>query len=292
MTARRSKSASLFAAAALLSCAAACAPARAEPAATAGKKLEALSCRRDNFRIILDVGHTLEAPGATSARGVFEFEFNLNLAKVVERKLVEAGFTGTELLVTEGPTAGGLVKRVARANGARADLFLSIHHNSVPDYFLEKWEYEGVERTYSDRFKGHSIFISDNNGHAKASLAFGRLLGQALNLRDLQYARHYTEAIMGSRRRQLVDAETGVYRYDKLFVLRETQMPAVLLEAGSIINRDEEKTMNTPERRALIAGAVSDAVVAFCAQQSRPPARAEKRSRPSAARPAAAGVNP
>ena len=37
---------------------------------------------------------------------------------------------------------------------------------------------------------------------------------------------------MGSRRRDLVDPEAGVYRYDKLIVLRETTMPAVLLEAG------------------------------------------------------------
>jgi N-acetylmuramoyl-L-alanine amidase len=46
-------------------------------------------------------------------------------------------------------------------------------------------------------------------------------------------------------------------------------MPAVLLEAGSIINRDEELLLNTEERRSLIAAAVSDAVETFCA--SRPP---------------------
>ena len=42
---------------------------------------------------------------------------------------------------------------------------------------------------------------------------------------------------MGHRRRILVDAEDGVYRYDQLIVLRQTKMPAVLLEAGSIVNR-------------------------------------------------------
>jgi hypothetical protein len=35
---------------------------------------------------------------------------------------------------------------------------------------------------------------------------------------------------MGDRRRELVDATNGVYRYDQLIVLRTTQMPAVLLE--------------------------------------------------------------
>jgi len=49
-------------------------------------------------------------------------------------------------------------------------------------------------------------------------------------------------------------------------------MPAALLEAGSIINRDEELAMETPERQGLIAASVMDAVDAFCAarQQSSP----------------------
>jgi N-acetylmuramoyl-L-alanine amidase len=46
--------------------------------------------------------------------------------------------------------------------------------------------------------------------------------------------------MMGHRRRKLVDATAGVYRYDQLIVLRRTRMPAVLLEAGSIVDRQEE----------------------------------------------------
>ena len=38
------------------------------------------ACNRDAFRVIVDVGHTAEAPGAKSARGVYEYEFNLRLA--------------------------------------------------------------------------------------------------------------------------------------------------------------------------------------------------------------------
>jgi N-acetylmuramoyl-L-alanine amidase len=42
-------------------------------------------------------------------------------------------------------------------------------------------------------------------------------------------------------------------------------MPAVLLEAGSIVNRDEELVMQTPERQALISAAATEAVEKFCA---------------------------
>ena len=69
---------------------------------------------------------------------------------------------------------------------------------------------------------------------------------------------------MGHRQRLLVDAQAGVYRYDELIVLRDTDMPAVLLEAGSIINREEELRMGSVERQALISTAVTDAVEAFC----------------------------
>ena len=70
---------------------------------------------------------------------------------------------------------------------------------------------------------------------------------------------------MGHRQRLLVDVRAGVYRYDQLIVLKSTRMPAVLLEAGSIINRDEELVMNSPERQALVGAAVTDAVDGFCA---------------------------
>jgi len=82
---------------------------------------------------------------------------------------------------------------------------------------------------------------------------------------------------MGHRRRQLVDAEAGVYRYDQLIVLRKTRMPAVLLEAGSIVNREEELLLDSPERQALIARAVTDAVEAFCSTRSAPKAVGPRR---------------
>jgi hypothetical protein len=73
---------------------------------------------------------------------------------------------------------------------------------------------------------------------------------------------------MGRYQRQLVDAEAGVYRYDRLLVLRTTHMPAVLFEAGSIINREEELTAASAERHAVLAAAVTAAVVEFCAERS------------------------
>jgi N-acetylmuramoyl-L-alanine amidase len=147
----------------------------------------------------------------------------------------------------------------------RADLFLAIHHDSVPNNLIEKWEYNGEKHQFSDRFRGYSIFVSQANADLKDSLAFGHLLGSELKARGMHYTPHYTLPLMGRHRHQLLDADAGVYRYDELVVLRNTRMPAVLLEAGSIVNRKEELELATPERRNLIGAAAVAAVEQFCA---------------------------
>jgi N-acetylmuramoyl-L-alanine amidase len=258
---------SLFAAAMLL---------RAGPNAALGGEVGAAAtkpnrphCNRAALRIALDVGHTADVPGAVSARGANEYDFNLRLGKQIEKSLTDAGFSKTVLFVTAEAPALGLFKRAARANAWPADVFLSIHHDSVPDYLMETWEYQGEEHHFSDRYSGYALFVSYLNADRKGSLLFGRLLGEQLQSRGLQYTPHYTDAIMRNKRRELVDAKAGIYRYDQLVVLQHTHMPAVLLEAGSIVNRDEELQLATPERQALIGAAVTKAVDMFCAARGR-----------------------
>jgi N-acetylmuramoyl-L-alanine amidase len=224
----------------------------------------ATMCDPSKFRIVLDVGHTAESEGATSARNVAEFAFNLRLAQRIEEKLKAEGFAETRLLLTEGKARPSLVKRVAKANNLPANLFLSIHHDSVPDSFLEEWEFEGKKSYFSDRFSGYSVFVSHNNPDFKTSLSFAELLAKEMKAQGLQYAKQYTQAMMGRYQHPLLNKETGVYSYDKLIVLKSTRMPAVLLEAGSIINRDEELKMDSPERRDIISSGVTAAVKEFC----------------------------
>ena len=227
-------------------------------------KTIATTCDPAKFRIVLDVGHTAESEGAISARNVAEFVFNLRLARRIEEKLKAAGFAETRLLLTEGKARRSLVKRVAAANDLQANLFLSIHHDSVPDKFLENWEFEGKKSHFSDRFGGYSVFVSRNNPDFKTSLSFAELVGKEMKAQGLQYAEQYTQAIMGRYQHPLLNKETGVYSYDKLIVLKSTRMPAVLLEAGSIINRDEELKMDSAERRDIISSGVTAAVKEFC----------------------------
>ncbi|QIG99535.2 MULTISPECIES: N-acetylmuramoyl-L-alanine amidase [unclassified Bradyrhizobium] len=227
-------------------------------------KPAAAKCDPSTFRIVLDVGHTAESEGAISARNVTEFAFNLRLARLIEERLKAEGFTETRLLLTEGRARPSLFKRVAAANNLHADLLLSIHHDSVPNKMLEDWEFEGKKGHFSDRFSGYSVFVSRDNPEFKTSLRFAELVAGEMKAQGLQYAEQYSQAIMGRYQHPLLNKETGVYSYDELIVLRKTAMPSVLLEAGSIINRDEELKMDSPERRSLISSGVASAVKEFC----------------------------
>jgi N-acetylmuramoyl-L-alanine amidase len=238
------------------------------------------SCARSGFRVLIDVGHTATSPGADSAHGVHEYEFNLKLADVIAQSLQAAGFDKAIRLITSGTRLTSLFQRSASANNLHGDLFISIHHDSVPDNLKETWEYEGKKYSYSDRFRGYAIFVSHDNVDRDGSLAFGHSLGQELQRRGLHYTPHYTLSLMGRYRHELIDEEGGVYRYDHLIVLHSAHMPAVLLEAGSIVNGQEELELTRPERRLMVAEAVTAAVEEFCASRGQAVTRQPPASNP------------
>ena len=221
------------------------------------------ACVPAKFKIVLDVGHTVTAPGAMSARGATEYSFNLRLVRRIEQELRDGGFVRTTVLITEGDRRVQLFRRSKRANAIAPDLLLSIHHDSVPQSYLETWTHEGAQRSYSDRFSGYSLFISRDMRQAKASLAFAKLLSTELVNRDLHFTLHYADTIR-SESRVLLDRSLGVYAFDELVVLYRSRVPAVLFEAGLIVNRDDELLLASTERQSTIAAAVHAAVVKFC----------------------------
>ena len=233
-------------------------------AKSSAAKPSAPGCNPAKFRIVVDVGHTAESEGAMSARNVSEYVFNLRLAQRIAEKLKAEGFGETKLLVTEGRARASLVRRVAAASKLEANLFLSIHHDSVPTKFLEAWEFEGKKSHFSDRFSGYSVFVSNDNPEFKASLLIAELVAKEMKGQGLKYAEQYSQPIMGKYQHPLLNKETGVYSYDKLIVLKKTRMPAVLLEAGSIINREEELRIDSPEHRNIVSSGVAVALKAFC----------------------------
>ncbi len=205
--------------------------------------------------IAIDVGHYLEKPGVISARGVTEFEYNLQLAREIEIALKHAGHR--TLLIGDDGLSANLGGRAPRAAGM--DLFISIHHDSVQPRFLSVWEYESETLSYSDKFAGYSLFVSRLNAHTEAGLRCASAIGAALRGAGFTPSRYHADPILGENR-PFADEANGVHYFDNLAVLKTASIPALLFEAGVIVNRDEELRLRDPAVRKPIAEAIVSAV--------------------------------
>jgi N-acetylmuramoyl-L-alanine amidase len=206
--------------------------------------------------VAVDAGHTEAAPGAVGARGTRERDLNVAIAARVARALEAAGLRAA-VLDPRGEL--GNADRAAAAGRLGAAALVSIHHDSVQPRYLEPWTVGGVPRRYSDRFRGFSVFFSRAGAEPERSLALARAIGAELRGIGLAPTLHHAEPIEGEGR-ELVDAERGVYRYDELAILRHATMPAVLVECGVLVHRDEELALATAERQEAVAKAIARAV--------------------------------
>ncbi len=207
--------------------------------------------------VALDVGHHFAAPGAISARGRPEFDFNRDLALEIGERLRRQGVQVR--LIGQDGTAEQLYERVRLGDGAR--FFISIHHDSTQARNLLTWQHEGVERLYApDRFAGFSLFVSRKNPRLAQSLACASVIGERMLAAGFTRSLYHAEAVAGEAK-PFADRAKGVHYYDNLAVLRGAAMPAVLFEAGVILNRDEELLLADPARRSRMAQAVADGAV-------------------------------
>jgi N-acetylmuramoyl-L-alanine amidase len=231
-------------------------PARVAQPAARGR------CNPGTVKIALDVGHYRARPGAISATGVTEFTYNRSLARTVLAGLRRNGFSSAFMIGESGDPLP-LERRTQIASQAGADLFISLHHDSVQPRYLSQWSVDGRSQHYSDRFHGYSIFISGKNPHWRESREFATLLGQALLDKGLTPSLHHAEDIPGENR-PLIDARIGLYQFDDLVVLKTASSPAILLESGIIVNRAEEQQIRDGDYDTRVAAALLGAITQYC----------------------------
>jgi N-acetylmuramoyl-L-alanine amidase len=176
-----------------------------------------------------------------SAIGRPEFEYNLELASEVKAMLKESGLRVRMI----GERADYQKLHYRTRDAAGADLFVSIHHDSVREYLLPE----------ADRFSGFSLFVSRRNPEAQKSLACASAIGVQMRAAGFQPSRYHADPVIGENR-PFADEANGVHYYDNLAVAHTARMPSVLVEAGVIVNRVEEATMRDPDVRARIARAI------------------------------------
>ena len=212
------------------------------------------------LRVAIDIGHTPGTPGATSAAGVTEYTFNKRIAGLIAEDLrLQPGISVT--LINESGREISLLQRGDVANAAKADLFLSVHHDSVNERYKVSRRVDGRVSRQSDRFRGYSVFFSERNAQPAASFEFAKQLGRAMREHTgTAPTAHHAEKIPGEGR-DFVVPELGVYRFNDLLVLKRARMPAALLECGVIVHPEEEQELNGLERQRQIVAAVRAAVI-------------------------------
>ncbi len=158
-----------------------------------------------NNLIIIDAGHGGFDPGAIGASGLTEKEVNLNIAHKVREKLEKEELN--VMLTRENDIFISLKERVRIANEAGGRIFVSIHNNAS-----SKNHSEGTETFLAPGRDGECLLL--------AELIQEELIAE-LNLFD-----------------------RGVKR-DNFYVIKYTEMPAVLVEVAFLSNSHEESLLES-----------------------------------------------
>jgi len=218
-----------------------------------------------DFRVAIDIGHSPSTVGAVSARGVPEYNFNRKMAQLLLAKLQQDNRFRGSFIVNETGDDLSLSSRPAIAERRGADLFLSIHHDSVYPEQLSQWVYQGKLMDVCDLFAGHSIFYSEKNGRPAESSRLANIIGTEMRQAGFTPTLHH--ANRGNK--VLVDRTKGIYTFNNLVVLKSADIPAVLFECGIIKSSLEEVKLCDPRQQQRMVNALYSAIVKYAEMQSR-----------------------
>ena len=209
-----------------------------------------LQAEGGSFTVVIDPGHGGRDPGAIGKRGK-EKTINLNVALKLG-KLIQNNHPDVRIVYTrQKDVFVALDKRAQIANNAKADLFISIHTNSVAkgrtvrgtetytlglhrtDDNLEVAKLENsvilIESDYEQRYAGF------NPNSSESYIIFEFLQDKNME-KSVQLATFIQRQFKNTAKR----IDKGVHQAGFL-VLRETTMPGVLVELGYISTPDEER---------------------------------------------------
>lgn len=195
--------------------------------------------------VVLDTGHTPKRGGVVSAYGRPEYGFNAQLAHYVAQHLATRGI---EVVRVQGEYT--LTQRTRATS--KADLFVSLHHDSIP----QAWIDAGKRNQYS----GFSVFVSRKNPRYRQSVACAQQIGGHLSQAGERPSLYHATPIKGENR-ALIDKRSGTHVYDDLVVLKTAKSPAVLVEAGVIINPQEDRRLGDPSVAKALGQSIAEGIV-------------------------------
>ncbi|MGD8852412.1 MAG: N-acetylmuramoyl-L-alanine amidase [Gammaproteobacteria bacterium] len=216
--------------------------------------------------IVIDPGHGGIDPGATGHQGLKEKDVALDIGRRLRDKLVASG-SYRVLLTREEDKKVYLKERVAFAKENRADLFISIHINSLPAgaeslnyletyYFGPHTDQRSLE--LAEKENRDSAYVMGDFREVIARIGDALKTQESRELADSIHERLYSS--MKRRNPDFVDAgsKTGPF-----MVLLGVEVPSVLVEVSCISNKAEETRLSRPEYRDSVAGSLQAGIVEY-----------------------------
>lgn len=218
--------------------------------------------------IVLDPGHGGQDPGAISASGRYEKEITLNVARAVAQKLRATGRYRV-LLTRESDRFIRLNERVTLARNREADLFLSIHADSLGGDRATRGASVYTRAEAASDIEAEALALRENRAD---QIADGTSMGEVDDVVSilLDLASRDT-ARLSSRFAGLLTASMGettplrrnALRAANFRVLSAPDVPSALLELGYLSNPADEALLFSEAGRDRLAAAVVDAIDRF-----------------------------
>ncbi|MCQ2688307.1 N-acetylmuramoyl-L-alanine amidase [Helicobacter pylori] len=223
--------------------------------------------RKKHKKIVLDAGHGGKDCGAMSANLVCEKDIVLEVVKFLHKELKKRGYS--VLLTRDKDIYIDLVGRTELANKKSADLFISVHANSIPKhstsnahgietYFLSTARSERARKVAEQENKD-AVNLMD---YFSKSLLLNSLNTQRLIVSnklaiDVQYG------MLQSVRKNYPDVVDGGVREGPFWVLAGALMPSILIEIGYNSHAIESKRIQSKPYQKILAKGIADGIDSF-----------------------------
>jgi N-acetylmuramoyl-L-alanine amidase len=219
--------------------------------------------------IMIDAGHGGKATGTTGREGTHEKDITLDIARRLRQRLDSN--TQYRILVTRDTDRDcSLRERVELANTQKADLFISIHVNSLPQHSVNIVEtYFFGPTTDRDTLR---LAAAENQDSDYAISDFDAVVGRIANRLKFEESSRMAHVVhqsifSGMRAQNPSLRDCGVKRAP-FVILLGVDMPGILVEVSCMSNREEERKLLDPGYRERIAGFIEQGIINYLNQRS------------------------
>lgn len=219
------------------------------------------------FRVAIDAGHGGIDSGAKGVSGVLEKNVTLNFARALRDAL--QNYDGIEVFLTrDTDTFLRLGERVAKARALNADLFVSIHMDSIAMRGLRGATVYTISDNASDTV-AKRLAESENKADlldglpADDSPAIADILLNLAQRETHAFSIVFADRVVAEFKRNEINLIKNPHRYAGFQVLRAPDIPSVLVEVGYLSNEDDEKLIKDTRWRVKVAGTLAKAIYDF-----------------------------